>query len=161
MYLYFTGTGIIFQVNIEILVDISMGRLICYLLHTCKLSWPAQMIFSVISNFLLHCIALYVFRQLTLIDESKIYLRPFPCHQGLSQPTGWMNHILPLRFAHCIVFSFQTHFFVCFSEFLTSTPPGHWVEYPNIKKCPLARNPEPSSSNIYACLIYDVGSSFM
>ena len=104
------------------------------------------MIFSVISNLLLHCIALYVFRQLTLKDESKVYLHPFPCHQGLLWPMGWVNHVLPLRFGHCIVFFSKLINFVCFSELLTSVPPGYWVEYSYIKKCPLAKNPEPSSS---------------
>ena len=104
------------------------------------------MIFSVISNLLLHCIALYVFRQLTLKDESKVYLHPFPCHQGLLWPMGWVNHVLPLRFGHCIVFFSKLMNFVCFSELLTSVPPGYWVEYSYIKKCPLAKNPEPSSS---------------
>ena len=85
---------------------LSTGRLICYLSQTCKHSWPAQMIFPMIYNFLLHCDVLYVFRQLTLIEESKIFLLPFPYHQRLSWPTGWMSHVLPLIFFHCIVFSF-------------------------------------------------------
>ena len=90
---------------------LSVGRLIYYLSHTCKHSWPAQMIFSVISNFLLHCKDLYVFRQLTLIDNGKIYLLPFPQFQGLSWPTGWMNHVPHLIFTHCIVFSFHVNLF--------------------------------------------------
>ena len=85
---------------------------ICYLSHTCKHSWPTQVTFSVISSFLLHCIALYVFRplRLTPIDESEIYWLPFSCHQQLSWPTGWMNHALPLRFVDYIVFSFSRSF---------------------------------------------------
>ena len=132
-----------------------MGRLIYYLSHTCKHSWPGQMIFSVISNFLLHCIVLYAFQQLTVIDESSTCLLPF---QGLSWPTVWMNHVLPLD-SHCLFFSHS--FFVWFSEFLNFILPGHWVEYPYIKKCPLVRNAQPSSSNLYARLICDIWCSFV
>ena len=57
-------TCVIFQVNISQRVDWSATS------HACKYSWPAQMILSMTSNCLLHCTARYVFRQLTLIDET-------------------------------------------------------------------------------------------
>ena len=157
MYLYFTGMGIIFQVDISQRVDWSA------ISHThANTVDQRKWCFTWYPIFLLHCIALYIFQQLTLIDESKIYLLRFSCHQRLSWPTGWMNHVLPLRFAHYIVFYFifTLIYFVCFLEFLASMPPGYWVECLYIKKCQLARNPESSSSNIYACLICDVCSSF-
>ena len=66
--------------------------------------------------FLFYCVILYNFWQLTLIDEVKIYLLPFPCHQGMSWPTGWMNHVLPLTFVDSVVFSFHAHLFCIFSS---------------------------------------------
>ena len=110
----------------------STGRLIWYLSHTWKHSWPAQMIFSVISNFLLHCIALYVF---------LFSLSPFPCHQGLSWPMRWMNYVLPLKFSYYIVFSFHDHLFRMLYWVLDFHTPGPLEWIPLHQKRPLARNP--------------------
>ena len=58
MYLYFTGMGIIFQVNIcqRQWVDWSATSHA----HAKTVAWPAQMTFSEISNSLLHCNALTI-----------------------------------------------------------------------------------------------------
>ena len=128
-----------------------------HLSHTCKHTWPVQMTFSVIFNFLLHCIALYVFWQLTLIDKSKIYLLPFPCHQELSWPTGWMNHVLPIIFPHCIVFFFTLIWYALVSSWL----PYRWAIGLNtlISKnacCPEIQNPLAAISARASSVIFAV-----
>ena len=83
---------------------LSTGRLICYLSHSCKYSWPAQIIFSLISIFLtMYCTlrfsAIYCDRR-----EQNL-LASLPFHQELLWATGWMNHDLPLGFAHRLFYS--------------------------------------------------------
>ena len=105
---------------------LSKGRFICYLSHTCKHSWPAQMMFSEISNFLLHCNVPYVFWQSTLIDESKIYLLSFPYHQRLPWPTDGANEPCSTSNICSLYFLFLSRSFISY-DLVSSGLPYHWL----------------------------------
>ena len=103
MYLYFTGSGIIFQVSISQRVDWSAAS------HT----------HAKTSNFLFHCIALYVFRQLTLIDESNFTCFPFHATKACHDQRGeWTMFYLVTKNAWDGTFQEIKIRFLCLQVFL-------------------------------------------
>ena len=137
MYLYFSSMGIIFQVDISQRVD---WFATCHT-HANTVD-QRKLYFLWYPIFYTLYLTLYVFRMLALVDESNTYsCLPMPPRAAMTNGGNEPCSTSKIRSLYC---------FVCFSEFLTSIPPDGWVEYPYIKKSPLARNPEPSGSNIYA-----------
>ena len=106
------------------------GRLICYLSHSCKYSWPAQIIFSLISIFLtMYC----------TLRFSAIYCdrweQKFTCFSSIpprAVMSNGVNEPWSTSRIRASSFLFTLIYFVCFSEFLISIPPNHWVEYPTL-----------------------------
>ena len=74
--------------------------------------------------------------------ESKVYLLPFPCHQGLSWATGWMNHIpystSKIRSLHCLFFSRSFILYALVSSWL----PYRWAIGLNTHISKSASSPE-------------------
>ena len=102
---------------------LSTGRLICYLSHTCKHSWPAQIIFPVISNFFYTLyLTLYVFRLLTLVDESKYLLSclPMPPRAAMTNGGNEPCSTSKIRSLYCLFIS---------RSFISYALVSSWLQY--------------------------------